>query len=392
MTTTPPEAPDRPDEQPTDGPRVSAAEVRDLGRLRRSVTDRKIAGVAGGIARHLDIDPLVVRVVLVVLVFFGLAGALLYAACWLFVPEEGTERAPIRLDERSRSVALVVVLALAGLAVIGDSWAGVGFPWPLALAAVVVLAVLTYRGQSSAPPAPPASTAAARTAFAPGQAPVRPVNPRRRGPALFGFALALIGLALALLATADLAGAPVAGSTYPALALAITGVMLLVGAFYGRAGGLILVGLVAAAATLASTVADEYDGGRIDAMPTTAADVRDSYRLDAGEIVVDLSQVRDVAALDGREIDVDADFGRIEVVVPAEVEVRAQATVHGAGHTQLFGVDRDGFEASNTESRGVAVTSDGGGTGGTGTDPPQITIDAGLDFGEIVVRTEEIPR
>ena len=55
-------------------------QVRDLGRLRRTVTDRKVAGVAGGIARHLDIDPFIVRVAFVVLSLFGGAGLIVYAA------------------------------------------------------------------------------------------------------------------------------------------------------------------------------------------------------------------------------------------------------------------------------------------------------------------------
>ena len=61
-----------------------------------------MAGVAGGLARHLDIDPIIVRVALVVLVFFGGSGLLLYAAGWLLVPEEGTNDQPLGLDERSR--------------------------------------------------------------------------------------------------------------------------------------------------------------------------------------------------------------------------------------------------------------------------------------------------
>ena len=66
-------------------------EIRDLGRLRRSPHDRKVAGVAGGLARHLDIDPIILRVAFVVLVFFGGAGLILYGACWLLVPEDGTD-------------------------------------------------------------------------------------------------------------------------------------------------------------------------------------------------------------------------------------------------------------------------------------------------------------
>ena len=80
MTTTPPPAPDQ---EAATGPRVSPQEMRDLGRLRRSRTDRKIAGVAGGLGRHFDIDPTIVRVAFVVLAFFGGAGLLLYGVGWL---------------------------------------------------------------------------------------------------------------------------------------------------------------------------------------------------------------------------------------------------------------------------------------------------------------------
>ena len=69
MTSTPPEAP--PPVDGDQGPRVTRDQVRDLGRLRRSVRDRKVAGVAGGLGRHLDIDPVILRVAIVVLVFFG---------------------------------------------------------------------------------------------------------------------------------------------------------------------------------------------------------------------------------------------------------------------------------------------------------------------------------
>ncbi|HET9423669.1 MAG TPA: PspC domain-containing protein, partial [Nocardioides sp.] len=92
MTQNPPEAPaEHPSDPgghagPDDGPRVTRDEVRDLGRLRRSRHDRKIAGVAGGLARHLDVDPIILRVALVVLIFFGGAGLLIYGAGWLLVP------------------------------------------------------------------------------------------------------------------------------------------------------------------------------------------------------------------------------------------------------------------------------------------------------------------
>ena len=93
--------------------------------------------------------------------------------------------------------------------------------------------------------------------------------------------------------------------------------MLLVGAFYGRAGGLILLGLLATVATTGATVASQVDGGQMDERPTSAAAVQDEYSLDTGEVVVDLSDVRDVEALDGRSIEVHTGIGRVEVILPA---------------------------------------------------------------------------
>jgi phage shock protein PspC (stress-responsive transcriptional regulator) len=59
-------------------------------RLYRSREDRMIAGVCGGLADYFGIDPAIVRVAAVVLVFAGGAGLLAYLAAWLLVPDQGT--------------------------------------------------------------------------------------------------------------------------------------------------------------------------------------------------------------------------------------------------------------------------------------------------------------
>ena len=94
-----------------------------------------------------------------------------------------------------------------------------------------------------------------------------PRAPRRRGPILFWFTLALVALAEGLLGIADLAGVPVADAAYPALAVATVGGMLLVGAFYGRAGGLVLLGLVATLALGVTTAADNWEGDTVRHAP-----------------------------------------------------------------------------------------------------------------------------
>jgi phage shock protein PspC (stress-responsive transcriptional regulator) len=359
---------------------VTRDEVRDLGRLRRSRHDRKIAGVAGGLARHLDVDPIILRVALVVLIFFGGAGLLIYGAAWLLVPEEDTNEAKLRLDERSRGVALIIVGAIAALAVVGDSMGDWGFPWPLAILGLIALLIVSVRGDSR--PRPPVPTQPTPGMTYPGAthpgAPVSyqppPRNPRRRGPILFWWTMALVALAIGVLGIVDLAGAPVTDSAYPAIALGLSGVMLVVGAFWGRAGGLIAFGLLAAVVTAGATVAHEVDAGQIEKSPTLAADVDDSYELFAGKIDLDLSDVRDIENLDGRHIDLEAVFGQIVVTVPDGVDVEVDATVDG-GETRLFGDDESGSNTARHSARTV--------------DAPALSIDAELVFGEITVDTEE---
>lgn len=56
-------------------------------RLTRSRSDRMIAGVAGGVARYLNTDPTLVRLVFVLLALSG-PGILFYPLLWLVMPQE----------------------------------------------------------------------------------------------------------------------------------------------------------------------------------------------------------------------------------------------------------------------------------------------------------------
>lgn len=53
----------------------------------RSRKDRFIGGVAGGLAEYMNIDPVLVRVVFVLIIFFNGLGLLLYIILWIIVPE-----------------------------------------------------------------------------------------------------------------------------------------------------------------------------------------------------------------------------------------------------------------------------------------------------------------
>jgi len=56
--------------------------------LYRSVKDRKIAGIAGGIGEYLNIDSTIVRLIWILAILFGGAGFLAYLIAWIVIPEE----------------------------------------------------------------------------------------------------------------------------------------------------------------------------------------------------------------------------------------------------------------------------------------------------------------
>lgn len=60
-------------------------------KLYRSRRVRVFGGVAGGLAQYFNIDPIIVRVLFVVVTFFNGMGLLLYIILWIVVPEEPFE-------------------------------------------------------------------------------------------------------------------------------------------------------------------------------------------------------------------------------------------------------------------------------------------------------------
>jgi phage shock protein PspC (stress-responsive transcriptional regulator) len=72
-------------------------------RLTRSVTDRQVAGVCGGLAEYLDVDSTIVRIVSVVLAVYPgalIGGVIAYVIGWFIIPEG---QAPIPVDTTPRS-------------------------------------------------------------------------------------------------------------------------------------------------------------------------------------------------------------------------------------------------------------------------------------------------
>ena len=151
--------------------------------------------------------------------------------------------------------------------------------------------------------------------------------------------------------------------------------MLLVGAFFGRAGGLILLGLLTGTALAGATVAEQVDTRQITERPVLAAAVDARYCLDAGEMVVDLTEVSDLEALDGREITVEGGVGRLEVIVPAGVDVRATCPRQRPGRVELLGDTGEGIDQKAFGRQNVPD------------EVARIVISAELGVGEIEIRT-----
>ncbi len=62
-----------------------------MKRLYRSRTNKKIAGVCGGLAEYFNVDPVIIRIIAFILLLpGGFPGLIPYVVLWIIVPEEPT--------------------------------------------------------------------------------------------------------------------------------------------------------------------------------------------------------------------------------------------------------------------------------------------------------------
>lgn len=349
-----------------------------LKSLRRSSSDRVVAGVCGGLGRSLGLDPLLIRVVLAVLVLFGGAGILLYAAGWLLLPED--DGRPSIADRAYRGApsgthrpllgAIVLTVIVLGT-VLGTtgSWDGTLL---LVLAVAGIAVWLDRRSAAPVTYAPPATaTAAAATLPATGQPiayqpPMAPAPPRPRRPrsVLLPGTLSVALIAVGVLAAVDnLSDTVVPASAYPALALAVVGVGLVVGARYGRSRLLIVVGVVLALATGAASAVDRIDvtnGRDVNQVlrPASLADLPRAAEFRSGTVTYDLSALDLSSGTAAMDVSIGA--GEIIVVVPPDVDVTVSADV-GVGEVDLLGRTDDGVGVDRT-LQDVGADGSGGGS------------------------------
>ncbi len=61
-------------------------------KLYRSAKDKKIAGVCGGLGEYFDIDPTIIRLIWLAMLFAAGSGVLAYIIAWIIVPEKPAEQ------------------------------------------------------------------------------------------------------------------------------------------------------------------------------------------------------------------------------------------------------------------------------------------------------------
>jgi phage shock protein PspC (stress-responsive transcriptional regulator) len=302
-------------------------ETNQPRKLFRSHQDRVIGGVAGGLGRYFDLDPILFRIGFVALAFLGGAGILLYLAGLLLIPnEEGTSGQPAPAANRSvlAVIGIVVLLIVAWPILIGGGVfvAAVLVPLSvLAIAGVLVWWLVSGEGPSGEP---------------------RDIAVR----AAFGIGVLVLSAALGV---GGAIAAAAGGSTAVAVILIVAGLALVGGAFLKPVRWLILPALLlAVSAGGVSAAGVSTDGGVGDRYyrPASTSDLRDRYELGVGELEIDL---RDVDLPPGdTPLEVDLGVGDLRMTVPKDVCVASKVDI-GAGQSIVLGRRNEGVDVKYEE-------------------------------------------
>jgi phage shock protein C len=145
--------------------------MEPAARLERSRDERVVAGVCGGLGRYLGVDPVLLRIGAVLLVFAGGTGIVLYVIGWIVMPEEPetvvgpapeprepgepgeppeSPAPPPPEAERARGAVILglVFVALGAFFLVDEIWPDLlawEYVWPLALIAVGIAVLARAR-------------------------------------------------------------------------------------------------------------------------------------------------------------------------------------------------------------------------------------------------------
>jgi phage shock protein PspC (stress-responsive transcriptional regulator) len=132
-------------EQNSSGPGgFDRSRLQNVQSWQRSRSDRMLSGVCGGIGRALNIDPVLIRVVMAVLIISG-PGIIFYIAAWVLMPDEGSERSAAQglLGDRVRPdhpwlwPIVIGVCVFVAIAMMSSFDFGRAVPGPLIVLAVI---------------------------------------------------------------------------------------------------------------------------------------------------------------------------------------------------------------------------------------------------------------
>jgi phage shock protein PspC (stress-responsive transcriptional regulator) len=212
-----------------------------------------------------------------------------------------------------------------------------------------------------------------RTAPPPPPKPAKPPTPPRVTSKLGRITFFLVLVAIGLVALLDVAGVDVQTSTYFAAALVTLALGLVVGAWVGRARGLIFLALIASIGLGVSSATEHWGvAGLADPVtwqPRTIAGIADRYETPVGDATLDLRNV-DFAG-QNQETSIVMHAGRLRVLLPPTVDTTAQVDV-GFGSAKVFGQDAEGPDLPTQR-----VTDEGTDGPGGGALRLAITVDAG---------------
>lgn len=320
-----------------------AQRLRSVTDMRRSSDPRMVAGVCAGLARHLNIDPILVRIVFAVLIFVGGAGIILYGAFWFLLPADDTGVSIaddwFKLGDKEEKVrvgGLILAGIVALLSVIGGSgWGqnrwGWGTPWGLVLLALIVyfwvvrprrrLEARAARAAALQTPIHDSVADGVRTT-------TYTLPPERRSWALTVFIVSVTAIAIAVARIIADSNGGTPWTTYVALALAIVGLGLLISTVVGDGGPLVLLGLLLAVVLGLGTLLPNPRLGAQQLTPTSAVSVSSAYEHGVGLLELDLTDVDDPEALLGRTITLDSGVGQTKVVVPNGLNVAVIADLN----------------------------------------------------------------
>jgi phage shock protein PspC (stress-responsive transcriptional regulator) len=115
------------DDQSTEQP-PPQSEGPSIRRLYRSIHQKILGGVCGGIAEYINVDVVIVRVAWILFILMGGAGFLAYLICWLIIPAQTDPSMPAPPSRGSGGIILGLILIGLGV-ILSFSWLGWSFCW-----------------------------------------------------------------------------------------------------------------------------------------------------------------------------------------------------------------------------------------------------------------------